>query len=267
MQNAVTLAMMTLVFAVVAIPGAQAAPLCIASNTAVVLSAQMGQGSCEFNGYIFDFQGVNTSTTPASAPPNLPVGTTPGRGTTIEGSNTAINDATLVRLLSAGPLSLMVEYFANDATKSWSAGSGQVTFNYHYDITPTFAGGLVQDTYTVRNANTNFPFPQFIMSGFKEVTGASGHFQTSLPFPDGNVNTWETLTSTLSFTMLSGGIHVEDSLTLNNSGGFYSVVGDADHPGSLVNQLEFVRTPEPLTMLLSGIGLVAIGLAGRRFKR
>lgn len=264
MKNTLLLAMLTLVLSFIATPGAQAAPMCLASNTSVVLSAQMGQGSCEFNGFIFDFQGVNTSANPALTPPNLPVGTTPGHGATIGATNTAINDATLVRLSAAGPLSLMVEYFANDATKSWSAGSGQVTFNYLYDVTATFGAGLVQDTYTVNNANTNFFLPQFIMSGFKAVTGSSGQFQTSLPSPDADVSTWQGLGSTSTFTMLRGTIHVQDSLTLNNSGGFYSVVGNASHPGSMVNNLEFVAVPEPLTLLLSGFGLVGLGLMRRR---
>jgi hypothetical protein len=261
MKKTVMLAFLAAVFTLVMIPSAQAAPLCIAANTQVTLAAQIAQGDCDFNGYTFNFQSVNISATPG---PNPPVGTTPAVGANQAATNAATNIATLVRLTAANALSLMVEYFANDASTSWSVPSGETTWNYHYDITPIAPNvGLVQDTYSAVNAFSTFA--ALTLSGFKEVTGASGDFQTSLPHP--TANSYQTVSDTLNFAFLPGTIHVQDSLSLRNFAGLYGTVGGPGNPGILQNQLTFTTVPEPLTMFVSGAGLVAIGLLRRRAKK
>jgi PEP-CTERM motif len=262
------LAFLALVFTLVLTSSAQAAPLCIAANTQVTLTSQIAQGDCDFNGYTFNFQSVNVSATPG---PNPPVGTTPGQGATQVLTNAAVNANTNVMLTASSALSLMVQYFANDpATTSWSVPNGyQVTWNYHYDITPIGSVGLVSDVYTATNAYGNLV--NYGLGGFKQVTGASGNFQTSMP-NIGTANTYHNPSDSLTFAMIQGKIHVEDSLTLSHQsfpgfGQFYAQVGGVGNQGILTNQLTFQSVPEPMTMLLSGAGLLGVGLIRLRKKK
>ena len=242
------LAFLALVFTLVLTSSAQAAPLCISANTQVTLTSQIVQGDCDFNGYTFNFQSVNVSATPG---PNPPVGTTPGQGATQALTNAAVNGNTHVMLTASSALNLMVQYFANDPTTSWSVPNGyQVTWNYHFDVTPIGNVGLVSDVYTATNAYGNLV--TYGLAGFKQVTGASGNFQTSMP-NIAQANAYHNPSDSLSFALIPGKIHVEDSLTLSHQtfpflGEVYAQVGGVGNQGVLANDLTFQSSvPEPMT--------------------
>jgi hypothetical protein len=100
--------------------------------------------------------------------------------------------------------------------------------------------------------------------GFKSVTGASAHLGAVVN-QDGSPDNFENLTNTLSFSAMQGTIYGQDSLSLFNLEREFGYVGNVDHPGSLTDQLSFTsNVPEPMSILLSGIGLLGLGLWRRR---
>jgi hypothetical protein len=244
------LAVPALMFVLQLAPRAAAAPLCAAGlNTTTSLASQIAQGACEFNGYTFTFQAVNAVNTAA-----------PGSN-----ANTIDTNTRLV-LTASGALDMEVQYFANGGGKSFGASFPGGTFLYKYDVTPLNpAYGIIGSVYTVANANETSAGRVF---GFENVTGTGAQSGGVIDL-DSNPATFENLVNTLSFSAMQGTIHVSDNLSLVNLGRTFGYVGNVDHPGSLRNELNFINTavPEPVSVLLSGIGLLALGFCGRRTKK
>ena len=131
-----------LALSVLLVAPAHAAPIpCLSGSGTTALSIQIGQGDCEFNGFLFNFQ--SSSTTNAAQP-----------GST----NAIVNANTNVLLTSLGALGVRVEFYANSPSKSFAVLAATVgTFNYHYDITPLSAMDLIAETYNVTNAFSTSP--------------------------------------------------------------------------------------------------------------
>jgi hypothetical protein len=254
MKHSTTLAVLALVTAFLLTPSAQAAP-CLAGSGATSLTNQAAQGSCEFNGFFFDFSQAPGVSAFGGAP------LTPGVNSGTIAANTNVTLTAISALVNE------IRFDAADATTSYSVAPGSiVTFNYFYSITPMVPLALINMDYDVVNArSTTFGG----VTGFKlaqELATLNTH-QTQvgigLAQADGN---FYLLHNDITFSGFQGQVNIQDSITLIQGVGVSSV-GALGNQGSLINTLTYVAVPEPLTMLLSGVGLVGLGLLRRRTKK
>lgn len=249
MKKILMLAALAGVFSITAVPTANAAPLCTSGSTLTALSG----GVCQFGNFYLEFLNVSISASGASVINN------PGANVS------AINAATLVTLSSSGAENLVVSFLANSASKSFdSSGNGSATFNFSYYVTPIPMYGIVNVDYTIQNAYASGPAYEFAISGFKQLVSTPYQAQAGQITAQ---DTFENLTGALSFPATAGRVLIQDSLTLNTSSSTSSKVGDATHQGALINSLTFAPVPEPVTVILSGAGLMALGLLRRRTRR
>jgi hypothetical protein len=82
--------------------------------------------------------------------------------------------------------------------------------------------------------------------------------------PDGNRDAGSFEMGTLTFHVQALGDGMGDFTLSNNSAGNILQLGDASNPNNAVSGDFVVYTPEPTTALLVGLGLLGLGVAGRR---
>jgi hypothetical protein len=251
MSKTIMLAAMALVASLMMVPApAYASGICVSGST---VDALIAQGACTFGGagstdFTLTFSVVGFSGSPVS----------PGN------TQTTIQQNTNVTLSSASVTNLVVSFLATYT----ALDSSNATLNYHYSVQNTaFAYGLTANDYTIQNAFVGAAGVASI-TGFKEVTGAGVAHQTDVAssFADGQ---FHDLTGSLAYAPIVIA-DIEDSLTLQQHvGGFTpgtAMVGDAIHQGALINNLTFVAVPEPVTIFVTGLGLLAFGFSRRRLK-
>jgi hypothetical protein len=243
MKKMITLAGLA-VAALLVIPGANAAPIPACTSNTGTLQSFVNQGSCSYNGFIFDF--LNSSVSAGAASPAT--------------TSANLNNNTNVALSVLDPFNVRVDF--TSSTSKWTAATNAtiVSFGYAYNITAIANLGAAGSTLTIFNANTNSPG---LTSGTKNVSGNV----VAVSDNDNNLATFENLTGSTSFAPVVGTANVTDTLNVYNFGALQGFVGDATHPGMIRNDLNFVIVPEPVTMLVSGIGLVGLGLLRRRSKK
>jgi len=218
----------------------------------LTLNALISQGSCNWgdginnNLFTLTFSTASVSGSPAS----------PGTDAA------SVNNGTTVSLSSTGVSNLMVSFLGTFTGNSRQSAR----FDFQYSVVnndPLF--GVVSDVFTVQNARV---IGVAALGGVKEVQNT---YQTIVSLVA--VSGFHDLTNTLSFPAINTTFSVEDTLELFQDLGFgpaSAQVGDDTHQGALINSFTFASstsaTPEPFTMLLTGGGLLTVGLLRRRRK-
>lgn len=258
MKKVLFLATLGLVFT---LASAQASPLCT-SAADNKLSTLRALGSCTIGDFEVRFNTVGVSGNPGNnASTSLATSTTIEQNTLVNWSTSgATNLSVTFNILPSSPMDLKLN---GTHQLGVAQGSYQAAYTFNYTVTPLNTEYAI---YQLIYDATNVKAPNGIVTGYKQIKDGDGDVVYQLSFTDVVNNAGPTNTSSGqgTFAATLGKTFIQDTLTLTQLGNGGAMLDQ----GSLTNTLSFTHAvPEPMSMMLAGLGLAGVGLLRRRTKK